>query len=171
MVRALDYVLYMEETGDFSVHAARQFAEKYKTATSEKSLAQSFWRDFFHQVFGIDDLLGSGIEFEHPVRSASTGQTNFIDVFWSGVVLIEHKSAGKDLDLAEKQARDYLVSLPAAKRPPAIVICDFSRFRVIEVLAGQTYDFALADLPDHLHRFQAIIGNNANNRSEGGNIC
>ncbi|MEG3034221.1 MAG: DNA methyltransferase [Aurantimicrobium sp.] len=152
----------MEETGDYSVHAARQFAEKYKTATSEKSLAQSFWRDFFHLVFGIDDLLGSGIEFEHPVRSASTGQTNFIDVFWSGVVLIEHKSAGKDLDLAEKQARDYLVSLAPVARPPALVICDFAHFRIVEVLAGQTIEFPLAELPDHLHRFASIFGDKAN---------
>lgn len=162
MVRALDYVRYMEETGDYSVHAARQFAEKYKTATSEKSLAQSFWRDFFHLVFGIDDLLGSGIEFEHPVRSASTGQTNFIDVFWSGVVLIEHKSAGKDLDLAEKQARDYLVSLAPVARPPALVICDFAHFRIVEVLAGQTIEFPLSELPDHLHRFASIFGDRAN---------
>jgi hypothetical protein len=148
----------MNETPDYSIQAARSFAEKYKTATSEKQLAQSFWRDFFHLIFGIDDLLATGIEFEHPVRSSETGQTNFIDVFWSGVVLIEHKSAGKDLNLAEKQARDYLISLPIAARPPAIVLSDFSRFRVIEVLAGQSYDFVLDDLPDNLHRFATIIG-------------
>lgn len=152
----------MEETAAYSAHAARQFAEKYKTATSEKSLAQSFWRDFFHLVVGVEDLLAAGIEFEFPVKSASTGQTNFIDLLWGGVVLVEHKSSGKDLDAAEKQARDYLVSLPPMLRPPALVICDFAHFRVIEVLAGQSYDFALSDLPDNLHRFQAIIGDKGN---------
>ena len=75
------------------------------------------------------------------------------------MILVEHKSAGKDLDAAERQARDYLVSLSPLLRPPAIVISDFARFRVIEVLAGHSYDFPIAELPENLHRFEAIIGN------------
>ena len=159
-VRGLGYRLNMTETASqYSLQAARAFADKYKDATSEKQLAQSFWRDFFHSVIGVEDLLAAGIEFEHPVRSATTGLTNFIDLLWGGVIIVEHKSAGKDLDAAERQARDYLVSLSPLLRPPAIVISDFARFRIIEVLAGHSYDFPLTELPDNLHRFQAIIGN------------
>lgn len=107
---------------------------------------------------GVPDLLVAGVEFEFPVRSATTGTIGFIDVLWRDVMLAEHKSAGQDLDRAEKQARDYLLSLDPAMRPPVIVVSDFQRFRVIEVLAGASAEFSLADLPEHLHRFGAIIG-------------
>lgn len=155
----------MSDALSLSLHDARAFAEKYASAKSEKQLAQSFWRDFFGSVCGISDLMASGIEFEFPVKSATSGLTNFIDVLWAGVVLIEHKSAGQNLDKAETQARDYLISLAPALRPPVIMVSDFTRIRVVEVLAGTSVDFALADLPEHLHRIEAIIGNHAKNAS------
>lgn len=142
----------------YSAHAAQQLAEKYSSITSEKQFAQSFWRDLFQQLCGVDDLLATGIEFEYPVKSHETGTTKFIDVLWPGIVLVEHKSAGEDLDKAEKQARDYLLSLTAAKRPPVIILSDFKRFRIIEVLAGKSVDFTLLELPQNLTRFEAIIG-------------
>lgn len=137
--------------------AARAFADKWAQQKTEKQLAQSFWMDFFHQIIGVDDLLATGVEFEHPVKSATTGTTNFIDVLWPGVVLAEHKSAGKNLDVAETQARDYLISLPPKKRPPVIIISDFATFRIVEVLAGKSIDFQLTDLPNHLDRIDAIF--------------
>jgi len=142
----------------YSAHSARLLADKYAKITSEKQFAQTFWRDLFHQLCGIDDLLATGIEFEFPVRSHETGTIKFIDVLWPGIVLIEHKSAGEDLDKAEQQARDYLISLEAAKRPPVIILCNFLRFRIIEVLAGKSAEFTLDELPQHVGRFEAIIG-------------
>lgn len=147
----------MENIGNFSPQAARKFADKYKDASSEKRLAQSFWRDFFHSVVGITDLLATGIEFEFPVRS-SEGRVNFIDCFWPGVVLIEHKSAGKDLDVAEKQARDYVAGLMPIQRPPVIIVSDFKRIRILELIAGTSIEFQVQELPDHLARFEDIIG-------------
>ncbi len=145
----------------FSRQAAKRFADKYAKARSEKQLAQSYWRDFFVAVCGVDDLLAAGVEFEYPVRSASSGTINFIDVLWPGIVLVEHKSAGQDLDKAEAQARDYLVSLDPALRPPAFVISDFTRIRVVEVFSGTSVEFPLEDLPQHLARFEAIVGKRA----------
>lgn len=144
----------------FSLQNAREFATKYGAATSEKQLAQSFWRDFFTQLVGIQDLMAAGIEFEFPVRSAQ-GTINFVDVLWNGVVLIEHKSAGRDLDEAERQARDYLIALPAAQRPPAIIVSDFRRIRIVEVLAGTTFEFELNDLPNYVSRLELVIGGHA----------
>jgi hypothetical protein len=146
----------MSESERLSAHAARQFADKYKDATSEKQLGQSFWRDFFQTVIGVSDLLVAGIEFEKPVRSAS-GTINFIDCFWDGVVLIEHKSAGKDLALAENQAREYLAALPAAERPPTIIVSDFKTIRVVEVIKGTSIDFKLVDLPNNLERINSVV--------------
>lgn len=142
----------------YSVHEAELLAKKYAETTSEKSYAQTFWRDIFQQLCGVDDLLATGIEFEYPVRSHESGTVKFIDVLWPGVVLVEHKSARESLDKAEQQARDYLISLDAAKRPPVIILSDFAKFRIVEVLAGKSVEFALGDLPQNIGRFEAIIG-------------
>jgi hypothetical protein len=151
----------MTDTGQtLSLHQATLFANKYSEATSEKQLAQSFWRDLFTNVVGIHDLMAAGIEFEHPVRSEA-GTINFIDVLWSGVVLVEHKSSGKNLDEAERQARDYLVALPAAKRPPTIILSDFKRIRIVEVLRGASTEFKLTELPDNLERLEMVVGKHA----------
>jgi hypothetical protein len=142
----------------YSIHEAELLAKKYRKITSEKQFAQTFWRDLFQQLCGVDDLLATGIEFEFPVRSHESGTIKFIDVLWPGIVLVEHKSAGESLDKAEQQARDYLISLEAAKRPPVIILSDFANFRIIEVLAGKSVEFALSDLPQNVARFEAIIG-------------
>jgi hypothetical protein len=142
----------------YSVHEAELLAKKYAKITSEKQFAQTFWRDVFQQLCGVDDLLATGIEFEYPVRSHESGTIKFIDVLWPGIVLVEHKSAGESLDKAEQQARDYLISLEAVKRPPVIILSDFANFRIIEVLAGKSVEFALSDLPQNVGRFEAIIG-------------
>jgi len=145
------------QTSTFSLQASRAFAEKYSNITNEKQYSQSFWTDLFTKVIGVPDLLAAGIEFEYPVIS-SEGKTNWIDVFWSGVLLIEQKSTGKNLDLAENQARSYLVGLPPEHRPPAIIVSDFSKFRIIDVLMNEQIEFSLSELPDNLHRLESLLG-------------
>ena len=145
------------EISSFSLHAAKAFSEKYANTTNEKQYSQSFWTDLFTKVIGIPDLLAAGIEFEYPVIS-SEGKTNWIDVFWSGVLLIEQKSTGKNLDLAESQARGYLVGLPPEHRPPAIILSDFSKFRIIDVLMNEQIEFSLSELSENLHRLELILG-------------
>jgi hypothetical protein len=125
-------------------------------ATSEKQLGQSFWRDFFLSVAGVSDLLVAGIEFEYPIWSAK-GNVNFIDCLWAGVVLIEHKSAGKNLDAAEQQAREYLEALTLQLRPPTIIVSDFQTIRVVEVIKGTSYEFPLSELPENLDRVTSVI--------------
>jgi hypothetical protein len=148
----------MPETEPYSVSAAENFAKKYANISSERQYAQSFWRDLFADICGLPDLSAIGVEFERPVRSSTTGRVGFIDVLWPAQLLAEHKSAGKNLDDAEKQARDYLISLETRERPPVIIVSDFQRFRIIEVLAGHTVEFNLSDITEHLHRFRAIVG-------------
>lgn len=138
--------------------AANDFAAKWSKVKREKQYAQSFWSDFLRFVVGVDDLLSAGVEFEYPVRSSVTNTIQFIDVLWSGIVLIEHKSAGKSLDAAEKQARDYLVSLPPHDRAPYLIVSDFATIRIIDVFQGTTSEFALHELPSNLHRVEAVFG-------------
>ncbi|MDO9537074.1 MAG: class I SAM-dependent DNA methyltransferase, partial [Thermoplasmata archaeon] len=146
-----------EKNSSLSTHSAFQFAERWKAATNEKADAQSFWLEFFRDVCDIADPRAAGIEFERPVISSKKGTTNWIDVFWKGNLLIEHKSAGKDLGVAEKQARDYVLSLPPALRPSVILVSDFARIRIVEIIANKSYEFALSELPDNLFRIEAII--------------
>lgn len=143
---------------DTTLYKARLFADRYKDAVSEKQLAQSFWRDFFHDVFGITDLLATGISFEFPIRISETATTNYIDCLWARTLLIEHKSRGVSLDDAELQARRYLKALPAHLRPPYVVVSDYARIRIVDVLGGDQYEFPLEHLPQELHRFTTIFG-------------
>lgn len=145
---------------ELSQSAAVAFAEKWKGYTEEKRYADSFWRDFFRTLCGVEDAELAGIEFQKPVKSSISGNQEYIDVYWKNVALIEHKSAGLNLDKAELQARGYWLSLPPGYRPKTIIICDFKIFRIIDVALNRTHEFPLANLPENIHRFEAIISGN-----------
>jgi hypothetical protein len=86
---------------------AVRFSKDWAKATSEQAERQTFWNEFF-DAFGIKRKTVAC--FEEPVRKLS-GQWGFIDLFWWGVLLVEHKSAGKPLDKATSQANDYIQGL------------------------------------------------------------
>lgn len=79
---------------------AEAFSEKYKNITSERSQAQNFWRDFF-DIFGVN-VTDIRI-FEQQVKTLN-GNLGYIDLFWRGKLIVEHKSEGKNLDSAFQQA-------------------------------------------------------------------
>ena len=81
---------------------ARAFSKEWEDGADERSQAQTFWIEFFN-IFGITPRRVA--TFEEPVKKL--GGRGFIDLFWKGVLLIEHKSRGKDLDKAFTQALDY----------------------------------------------------------------
>ncbi len=140
-----------------SKHQATLFADRWKMATAETQLAESFWRDFFRTLCGVDDAEIAGIEFQKKVISSITGNTEKMDFYWKNVAIIEHKSTGENLDKAELQARGYLRSLPPGYRPRTIIICDFANFRLIDVKLNRTHQFTLTELPNNIHRFESII--------------
>ena len=113
-------------------------------------------------VVGVRDLLIAGVEFEHPVRMASTGKIGFIDTLWSGVVLVEHKSAGESLEKAETQAREYLASLDSVKRPRFFIVSDFRRIRIVDTIDANKHEFLLKDLPENLHRLDGVVKGHVN---------
>ena len=99
------------KTPELSRHAAAAFVERWKNTTDELQYAQSFWTDFFRALCGIEDEKLAGIEYQKRVKGDVSGNQEYIDVYWKNVDLIEHKTAGKNLDKAELQARGYLRSL------------------------------------------------------------
>jgi hypothetical protein len=148
------------KTPELSRSAAAAFVERWKNTTDELQYAQSFWTDFFRALCGIEDEKLAGIEYQKRVKGDVSGNQEYIDVYWKNVALIEHKTAGKNLDKAELQARGYLRSLPPGYRPKTIIVSDFKIIRVVDVALNRTHEFPLEKLPDNIHRFEAIISGN-----------
>lgn len=149
----------MSTSEPFSRAVAAQIAEKYAAVSSEKGFDQSFWRDILGELCRIDVF--ALVRFQHPVLDEASGSTRFIDAFWPGVLLIEHKSRGKSLDVAETQAREYLTMLPRTEIPSFIVVSNFADIRIIDVLRNETVQFGLNELPNEAHRFEAIVSGQA----------
>src|ERR1700712_2106896 len=116
---------------------ALQFTQEWKDEVSEDAEAKSFWDDFFN-LFGISRRRVA--TFEHGVASSSLAPEGrgprvrgFIDLLWKGVILIEHKSRGKDLTKAYAQAKDYFPGLKDAELPRYILVSDFERFNLYDL--------------------------------------
>lgn len=131
------------------------FARRWDGETREAAERQTFWNEWF-AAFGIDRRR-RGIIFERNVKKLK-GTTGQIDVFWPGKILVEHKSAGEDLDRAMDQAAGYLDGLPDEELPELIVLSDFARFRVRRLEPNQEVEFTLAELPQHVELFTFLAG-------------
>ena len=135
---------------------ARAFAREWDGETSERAEAQSFWNDFFH-VFGKKRR--SVAVYEQKARRFTGTAQGRIDLFWPGVMLAEHKSAGVDLDAAFYQATDYFAGLKESEKPQYILVSDFQRFRLYDLDGREPHvEFPLADLHKEIGRFGFISG-------------
>ncbi|MEM8556221.1 MAG: DNA methyltransferase [Bacteroidota bacterium] len=133
---------------------AAAFVHEYRDETREHAEAKTFWDAFFN-VFGVSRRKVAS--FEEAVKKAS-GRQGFIDLFWPGVLIAEHKSRGRDLDAAYGQALDYFPGLDDAALPRYVVVSDFERLRLNDLDTGDAVEFALLDLLDHIERFGFIAG-------------
>ena len=141
---------------------AIKFARDWSDASRERGESQTFWNEFF-DVFGLKRRVVAS--FEDPVKSRK-GDTQFIDLFWKGKLIAEHKSRGKDLDKAHTQAMGYIQDLVNSGRaddaPQYILVSDFARFALHDLEAPtpetETLDFDLRDLPKHIRTFGFIAG-------------
>jgi type I restriction-modification system DNA methylase subunit len=135
-----------------------KFSKDWADATSEQAERQTFWNEFF-EVFGLKRKTVAS--FEEPVRKLS-GQWGFIDLFWKGVLLVEHKSAGKPLDKATSQANDYIQGLTSTGRqeetPRYVIISDFQKIALHDYEEGTSITFPLADLHKNINAFGFIPG-------------
>ncbi len=133
---------------------ALAFSNEWQDEASEDAEAKSFWDGFFH-VFGISRRRVAS--FELPVKKLGDKQ-GFIDLFWKGVLLVEHKSRGRDLDKAHSQALDYFPGLKEHELPRYVLVSDFARFRLYDLEENEEFEFTLAELHQHIHRFAFIAG-------------
>ena len=134
------------------------FSKEWGDETSERAEAQSFWNAFF-TLFGIDRRRVTAFEKQVGMSRAGHALKNGrIDAFWKGVLLIEHKSAGQNLERAFAQAVDYFDGLPERDLPRYVLVSDFRRLRLSDFETGEETEFALKDLHKHIRRFGFIAG-------------
>jgi hypothetical protein len=133
---------------------ALAFSRNWADADYEKGQSAPFWIDFF-EIFGITDKRVS--TFELAVKKLGNKQ-GFVDLFWPGMLLVEQKSRGKDLDSAFDQALDYFPGLAERDLPQIIIVCDFARFRVLRLGSNESFEFNLADLHKNIKLFGFIAG-------------
>ncbi|OYY81582.1 MAG: hypothetical protein B7Y33_01480, partial [Hydrogenophilales bacterium 16-62-9] len=137
---------------------AHAFSHKWAGEDSERAEAQSFWNDFF-AVFGIERRRVA--IFEKQVQLDRAGEKlkhGRIDAFWKGMLLIEHKSRGADLDRAFFQAADYFDGIAERDLPRYILVSDFERFHLYDLEDDTEIEFRLADLAKRIKHFAFIAG-------------
>lgn len=130
------------------------FSKEWETEGSERAEAKSFWDEFF-QVFGVRRRKVA--TFEKPVHIGD-GKDGYIDLLWKGTILVEHKSRGKNLDHAFKQAKDYFPGLSDADQPRYVLVSDFANFRLYDLEEGRVDDFLLTEFPNKVRLFGFITG-------------
>jgi len=135
-------------------HRAMEFSREWADESREQAEAKSFWDGFFH-VFGISRRRVAG--FEEPVKKLDDNY-GFIDLFWKGTLLVEHKSRGKSLDKAYSQALGYFEGLKDRELPKYVLVSDFARFRLYNLDDKTQHEFALAKLHEHVNLFGFIAG-------------
>lgn len=137
---------------------AHEFSRKWVDEESERAEAQSFWNDFF-AVFGIERKRVA--IFEKQVAMTRAGEKlkhGRIDAFWKGMLLIEHKSRGADLNRAFAQAADYFDGIAERDLPRYILVSDFERFRLYDLEDDTETEFKLADLHKRIKHFAFVAG-------------
>ncbi len=129
------------------------FSNEWREESSESAESQSFWNGFF-DVFGVSRRRMASFE----KRVGSDESSGSIDLLWKGVLLIEHKSRGKNLDRAYQQAVEYFPGLQERDLPRFVLVSDFARFRLFDLDENTHHEFSLENLHQHVNRFAFIAG-------------
>ncbi|MCU0427347.1 MAG: class I SAM-dependent DNA methyltransferase [Candidatus Kapabacteria bacterium] len=139
------------------------FTREWQNETSEDAEAKSFWDAFFN-VFGVSRRRVAS--FEQPVKK-DDGKQGYIDLLWKGVILVEHKSRGKDLNRAFSQALEYFPGLKDTQLPKYVLVSDFARFRLYDLdayalgagdNAEHFHEFPIEEFPQNVHHFGFLAG-------------
>ena len=135
---------------------AKAFSDEWKDAHYEKGETQSFYNDFF-EIFGIRRRQVA--VYEKQVQAIDATRRGFIDLFWPGTLIVEQKSAGKDLFKAQLQASEYFNWLPQRDQPRFILTCDFQRWKLVDLDDnGRELSFTLPELHKHVTAFDFMLG-------------
>ena len=104
-----------------------------------------------------------------------SGEYGYIDLFWPGMLLVEHKSRGQDLGKAESQAFRYIRDLVREGRqdeiPRYVIVSDFARIALHDLepeeqkrlplfdqFRVESIEFPLDELHKNIHHLAFIPG-------------
>ncbi len=130
------------------------FTKEWESESRERAEKDTFWNQFFN-VFGISRKRVAS--FEQPVKKLNE-KYGFIDLFWKGKLLVEHKSKGKDLDKAYTQALDYFHGLKERELPQYVLVSDFGNFKLYDLENSTENAFTISEFVDNIHLFGFIAG-------------
>ena len=133
---------------------ALNFSKEWAGTSNEEADAQPFLVEFFN-VFGISRKRVA--TFEHRVKKLDESE-GYIDLLWKGMILIEMKSRGKNLDKAYQQAIEYTHGLKQHELPKYILVSDFENFRLYDLEEDKHLEFKLSDLVNNVQHFGYILG-------------
>ena len=134
---------------------AHSFVASHKGDSDENKHTQTFWNDFFFEIFGVKRERVAVYERSVDKIKGAKGR---IDLFWPGELMIEQKSLGRDLLGARIQALDYTHGLTDAEMPKRILSCDFKTWELLDLSTDQITAFTLEDLPKHIDLFGFVLG-------------
>jgi N-6 DNA Methylase len=141
--------------------AAEKFAKYYANVTNEKSEGQNFMRDLC-KVYKLESR--HAVRFEHRVKGIGRTNTNFVDGFFPGLLLVEMKTTGKDLEGAYKQASNYVTQLKKLEeRPRHILVSDFQNLHLydehpVPAERKAPIKFKLSDFRQHVNDLDFLLG-------------
>ena len=135
---------------------AKAFSLDWQDARYEKGETHSFYNAFF-EIFGVNRRAVA--VYEKRVQSLDANKRGFIDLFWPGVLIVEQKSAGRDLLAASAQASTYFDWLAERDQPRYMLVSDFQKFTLTDLdNNGKEVSFALAELHNHVEQLDFILG-------------
>ncbi len=108
---------------------AAAFVTEWKDETNEHAEAKTLWDEFFH-IFDIKRRRLAS--FEYHVKKINN-KDGYVDLFWPGNLIVEHKSLGKNLDKAHGQVMDYFHGIADRDLPKYILVSDFANFRLYDL--------------------------------------
>ena len=129
--------------------------ESGRTRATRRARRRAFYNEFF-EIFGVKTSHGRPLR--RAGQTAGRFPTDSSICFWPGVLLVEQKSAGVNLEKARHQADAYFDALQEHERPRYQLQCDFQTFELIDRDEREEMRFALADLPDNVEKFGFILG-------------
>ena len=88
------------------------FSKEWQDETSEDAEAKTFWDGFFN-VFGITRRRVASFEVHVKELDDKDG---YIDLFWKGVLVVEHKSRGKKLEKSKRRKKRLKIIYPVCSR-------------------------------------------------------
>ena len=144
----------------------KNFIERWKDKGDEKSEAQKFWIEFFHDVLEVDEPTKFA-DFEKDVKLEDKHMC-YIDVYIpSTKVIIEQKSSeialGKPSRVTKltpfQQAKHYSDWLSASQHADWIITCNFQEFQVhdMEHPKADPEIIHLKDLEEEAENFSFLI--------------